>query len=1126
VDTYNPNKLTSPPKKVDISLRQLADFDQTGGSIDRVDNVRDNQVLVSLSKLNRPKTFSFRYISDILIGGNGVTISTDKDGITTISNSGVRKIIAGTNITISPVTGIGDVTVNAATNLNIYNADGSLTGARTLTLNSNPLTIAGTSSSRFYANGNVAIGTTTDAGFKLDVNGTARIINDALVNEITVGRGGGAGIGNTAIGKSALQNNLIGTGNTAVGNNSLLANKGTDNTAVGNGALQSNVIGVTNTAVGVAALTSNTVNNNTAVGGYALYLTTTGGQNTAVGTNALSTNSTGSNSVAIGYNALNLNTTTSQNAAVGHSALQNNRAGSNTALGFGAGYNGGTNANTTGANNIFIGANSIGVSATESNRTWIGNTSTTTTWLGGSLLLGTTTDVASSKLTIESTTQGFLPPRMTTTEKNAISSPASGLIVYDSTLNALNFYNGSSWSSGGGGGSSSLTVGTTPIVSGTVGRVLFEGTGNVLQESANLFWDNTNGRLGIKTNTPLGILHLKEVGQTTRFLIDGDAGQSKIITYRTNGLQRFGLYVNNIAESGSNAGSDFAIRAYNDAGVLLSTPLYIKRSSGNVLINTTTDSGFKVDVNGTARVNNTLTISASTPANFVPLVIGNTNSSPSSRCTINLVNNLGDLGTITSFSSTWVGSGTDDAANTLRFSGLGSGGIAIRASASSIRLYTGSTERLQVTTTGNLLIGTTIDAGFKLDVNGNTRVQGRQSITSDTSVTTQTSSVIQATTTNANLVLTPNGTGSILASIPDGTAVGGNARGTNSVDLQMTRAAANQIAQGNNSTITGGQSNRIIVGGSFIGGGSTNFINSTNTPGMVIVGGNGNTILQNDQGGTPNFIGGGTSNTAQGGNSLVVGGKSNTAGGYNIDNVVIGGGQSNVASQTNSIIPGGISNTASGVGSVVIGGGSNISSGTFSFSSGVYSRALSNYSVASGYGGVTSFPGQFAMSSFGPYFGLLGNNGSSYQFSDLLCYNLLNNLTTGQTLVLYPGNSSSNLLLPAYVNKVWHVTAKYTMYVATKVGTADLINNGDTLFGTVSFGYRSGVGAFITSTFAENKVSNNVNINTALFTFSVGASNELKLTFTAPTFTGGGELRIRCNVKLELVETIQGIGGY
>ena len=45
--------------------------------------------------------------------------------------------------------------------------------------------------------------------------------------------------------------------------------------------------------------------------------------------------------------------------------------------------------------------------------------------------------------------------------------------------------------------STGLTVGTTPITSGTVGRVLFEGTGNVVQEDSKLFWDNTNKKLGI-----------------------------------------------------------------------------------------------------------------------------------------------------------------------------------------------------------------------------------------------------------------------------------------------------------------------------------------------------------------------------------------------------------------------------------------------------------------------------------------------------------------------------------------------------------------------------------------------------------------------------------------------------
>ena len=64
---------------------------------------------------------------------------------------------------------------------------------------------------------------------------------------------------------------------------------------------------------------------------------------------------------------------------------------------------------------------------------------------GGNLLLGTTTDIASSKLTIESTTQGFLPPRMTTTQKNAIATPASGLVVYDTTLGKLCVRGAAAW---------------------------------------------------------------------------------------------------------------------------------------------------------------------------------------------------------------------------------------------------------------------------------------------------------------------------------------------------------------------------------------------------------------------------------------------------------------------------------------------------------------------------------------------------------------------------------------------------------------------------------------------------------------------------------------------------------
>jgi hypothetical protein len=63
----------------------------------------------------------------------------------------------------------------------------------------------------------------------------------------------------------------------------------------------------------------------------------------------------------------------------------------------------------------------------------------------GGVLIGTSTDEPSSKLTITSTTQGVLFPRMTTTQKNAIASPAAGLVVYDTTLNKLCVRTASAW---------------------------------------------------------------------------------------------------------------------------------------------------------------------------------------------------------------------------------------------------------------------------------------------------------------------------------------------------------------------------------------------------------------------------------------------------------------------------------------------------------------------------------------------------------------------------------------------------------------------------------------------------------------------------------------------------------
>ena len=55
---------------------------------------------------------------------------------------------------------------------------------------------------------------------------------------------------------------------------------------------------------------------------------------------------------------------------------------------------------------------------------------------------------ASAGLDVKFNNKGFRPPRMTTTQMYAISSPAAGLMVYNTTLNSICWFNGSSWDIG------------------------------------------------------------------------------------------------------------------------------------------------------------------------------------------------------------------------------------------------------------------------------------------------------------------------------------------------------------------------------------------------------------------------------------------------------------------------------------------------------------------------------------------------------------------------------------------------------------------------------------------------------------------------------------------------------
>jgi hypothetical protein len=66
-------------------------------------------------------------------------------------------------------------------------------------------------------------------------------------------------------------------------------------------------------------------------------------------------------------------------------------------------------------------------------------------YVTGNVGFGTASTNASAKVQIDSTTQGFLAPRMTTAEINAITTPAEGLQVYNTDLHVICFYDGTAW---------------------------------------------------------------------------------------------------------------------------------------------------------------------------------------------------------------------------------------------------------------------------------------------------------------------------------------------------------------------------------------------------------------------------------------------------------------------------------------------------------------------------------------------------------------------------------------------------------------------------------------------------------------------------------------------------------
>jgi hypothetical protein len=73
---------------------------------------------------------------------------------------------------------------------------------------------------------------------------------------------------------------------------------------------------------------------------------------------------------------------------------------------------------------------------------------------------------------------------------------------------------------------------------------------------------------------------------SSNFQISAAAGTTRDFFWRTSGSTRFTASINAVAESGSNAGSNFELRRYSDAGADLGLVMDVTRSSGNIAFNT------------------------------------------------------------------------------------------------------------------------------------------------------------------------------------------------------------------------------------------------------------------------------------------------------------------------------------------------------------------------------------------------------------------------------------------------------------------------------------------------------------------------------------------------------------
>jgi hypothetical protein len=145
---------------------------------------------------------------------------------------------------------------------------------------------------------------------------------------------------------------------------------------------------------------------------------------------------------------------------------------------------------------------------------------------------------ASAELDVNSTTRGMLIPRMTAAQRAAITVPANGLMVYETTTNSFWFYNSVSWIQIGAGGVSPWATNGTNISNTNAGKVGIGTSSPVVRFSvdSSMMVDQANSNQGFLDRSSLYFGSDKKVGIVRSFLT-GSAGRSGL-GFFTNNIRR------------------------------------------------------------------------------------------------------------------------------------------------------------------------------------------------------------------------------------------------------------------------------------------------------------------------------------------------------------------------------------------------------------------------------------------------------------------------------------------------------------------------------------------------------------------------------------------------------------